>query len=98
PTPSGLHDLIRVLELVDQFKIPFSIVVNKADLKSPFQLKFKKYIKETQYKILGKIDFDYAIPEAMSYAKPVVNYAPHSKASLAIKEIYRNLKKQFNSI
>ena len=97
PTPSGLHDLIRVLELVDQFKIPFSIVVNKADLKSPFQLKFKKYIKETQYKVLGKIDFDYAIPEAMSYAKPVVNFAQDSKAGLAIKRIYENLKKQLNS-
>jgi MinD superfamily P-loop ATPase len=97
PTPSGLHDLIRILELVDQFKIPFSIVVNKADLKSPFQKKFKKYIKNTNYKILGKIDFDYAIPEAMSYAEPVVDYAPHSKASISIKEIYKNLKKELNN-
>ncbi|MEJ2296527.1 MAG: hypothetical protein P8Y23_17405, partial [Candidatus Lokiarchaeota archaeon] len=98
PTPSGLHDLIRVLELVNQFKIPFSIVVNKADLKSPFQIKFKEYINKTQYKILGKIDFDYAIPEAMSYAKPVVNYAPNSKAGVAIKRIYENLKKQLSSL
>ncbi len=97
PTPSGLHDLIRILELVDQFKIPFSIVVNKADLKSPFQKKFKKYIKDTKHKILGKIDFDYAIPEAMSYAEPVVEYAPDSKASISIKEIYRNLKKELNN-
>lgn len=98
PTPSGLHDLVRILELVEQFKIPFSIVVNKADLKSPFQEKFKKYIKETKYEILGKIDFDYAIPEAMSYAKPVVDYAPDSKASIAIKKIYNNLKTQLNHI
>ena len=98
PTPSGLHDLVRILELVEQFNIPFSIVVNKADLKSPFQEKFKKYIEETKFKILGKIDFDFAIPEAMSYAEPVVDYAPNSKASIAIKEIYENLKKQLNNI
>ena len=98
PTPSGLHDLVRILELVDQFNIPFSIVVNKADLKSPFQKKFKKYIKETKYKILGKIDFDYAIPEAMSYAEPVVDYAPYSKASKAITKIYNHLKSQLNNI
>ncbi len=98
PTPSGLHDLIRVLELVDQFKIPFSIVVNKANLKTPFQKKFKKYIKKTHYTVLGKIDFDYAIPESMSYAEPVVTYAPDSVASIAIKKIYRNLKKKLKTI
>ena len=98
PTPSGLHDLVRILELVEQFKIPFSIVVNKADLKSPFQKKFKKYVKDTEYKILGKIDFDYAIPEAMSYAKPVVEYAPQSKASIAIKKIYEKMKKELKKL
>jgi MinD superfamily P-loop ATPase len=98
PTPSGLHDLVRTLELVEQFKIPFSIVVNKADLKSPFQKKFKQYIKNTKHKILGKIDFDYAIPEAMSFAEPVVDYAPDSKASSAIKNIYKNLKKELISL
>jgi len=97
PTPSGLHDLIRILELVKQFQIPFSIVVNKANLKSPFQKKFKKYIKKTKYKILGKIDFDYSIPEAMSYAEPVVTFAPDSPASIEIKKIYKNLKKQLNN-
>ena len=92
PTPSGLHDLIRAVEVVEQFKIPFGIVINKYDLKSPFQDQFKKYIDETGYDILGRIPYDLAIPKAMSFAKTVVEHAPDSKASLAIKEIYNNLK------
>ena len=46
PTPSGLHDLIRAIEVVEQFKIPFGIVINKYDLKSPFQEKYKNFIDE----------------------------------------------------
>ncbi len=92
PTPSGLHDVMRAIDVVQQFNIPFGIIINKSDLKSPFQDKFKKFIDDTGYNILGRIPFDLSIPKAMSFAEPVVVHAPDSKASLAIKEIYKNLK------
>lgn len=92
PTPSGLHDLIRAIEVVQQFNIPFGIIINKSDLKSPFQDKFKDYIDNTGFDILGKIPFDLSIPKAMSFAETVVDFAPDSKASLSIKNIYKNLK------
>ena len=92
PTPSGLHDLIRAIEVVQQFQIPFGIVINKYDLNSPFQEEFKQYIDKTDFNILGKIPFDLSIPKAMSFAESVVKYAPDSKASLAIKDIYKKLK------
>ena len=76
------------------FKINFGIIINKADLESPFQEKFKKYIEGKGYHILGRINFDLSIPEAMSYAEPVVIYAPESSASKSIKEIYTDLKSQ----
>jgi len=91
PTPSGLHDLQRAIEMVNQFNIPFGIVINKADLKSASQKQLNKYIKKSNYEILGRINFDLSIPEAMSYAKPVVDYAPESVASQAIKKIYTKL-------
>ena len=92
PTPSGLHDLIRVIEVIKQFNIKFGIIINKADLKSNFQKQFKKFIKKTGYHLLGRINFDLSFPESISFAKPVVNHKPNSDASLAIKEIYSNLK------
>ncbi|MFX1594299.1 MAG: P-loop NTPase [Promethearchaeota archaeon] len=92
PTPSGLHDLIRVIEVIQHFGIPFGLIINKSDLKSPFQEKFKSFIINTGYRKLGDIPFDLSIPKAMSYAEPVVEFAPDSKASLSIKEIYKNLK------
>lgn len=94
PTPSGLHDIIRAIEVVRGFNIPFGIIINKYDLKSTFQPEFREYLKSTNYKILGRIPFDLSIPEAMSFAEPVVDYSSGSKASIAIKEIYTNLKVQ----
>jgi len=35
-----------------------------------------------------------SIPKAMSFAEPVVDYEPDSKASLSINEIYKNLKEE----
>ncbi|MHA1342539.1 MAG: P-loop NTPase [Promethearchaeota archaeon] len=93
PTPSGLHDLIRAIEVVEQFNIPFSIIVNKHDLKSAFQVEFKSFIKDTGFDILGQIPFDLSIPKAMSYAKPVIDFNPKAKASIAITKIYKKLKK-----
>ena len=92
PTPSGLHDLKRAIEMVNQFNISFGIVINKADLKSASQKQLNKYIKKSSYDILGEINFDLSIPEAMSYAEPVVDYAPESVASQAINRIYTKLK------
>jgi len=92
PTPSGLHDLSRAIEMVNQFNIPFGIVINKADLKSASQKQLNRYIKKSSYEILGRINFDLSIPEAMSYAQPVVDYAPESESSRAIKNIYNKLK------
>jgi len=93
PTPSGLHDVVRAIEVVQQFGIPFGIIINKSDLESSFQEEFKQFIKDTGYDVLGRIPFDLSIPNSMSFAKPVVDYDPKSKASLAIIEIYKNLKK-----
>ncbi len=92
PTPSGLHDLIRAIEVIEQFNLPFGIIVNKYDIVSDFRKKFETFIKNTGYDILGKIPFDLSIPEAMSFAKPVVEYAPESKASISIFEIFARLK------
>jgi MinD superfamily P-loop ATPase len=94
PTPSGLHDVRRAIEVVQQFEIPFGIVINKADLKSPFQKKFQDFIKNTGYDVLGRIPFDLQIAHAMANAEPVVDYAPDSKSSKAIIEIFKELKKR----
>ncbi len=84
--------------MVNQFNIPFGIVINKADLKSASQKQLNKYIEKAGHEILGRINFDLSIPEAMSYAEPVVDYAPESVASQAINKIYIKLKQTLSKL
>jgi MinD superfamily P-loop ATPase len=98
PTPSGLHDLLRIIEVIEQFGIPFGIVINKTNLKSPFQEKFKNFLENTNHTLLGGIDFDLTIPEAMSHAETVIKYRPESKASLDIKEVYHALQEELERL
>ena len=98
PTPSGLHDLKRVIEVIESFQIPFGIVINKADLKSPFQTEFKQFISEKNYQILGRINYSNDIPIAMSHAQPVVIENPESEASKAIIQIFNKLKEKTNNL
>ena len=32
PTPSGLHDMIRITDLCEYFQIPVAVIINKCDL------------------------------------------------------------------
>jgi MinD superfamily P-loop ATPase len=84
--------------VIESFQIPFGIIINKADLKSPFQAKFKDFIKKTGYSILGTIDYCEDIPISMSHAQPVIIENPESEASKALIKIFKNLKEKINKL
>jgi len=55
PTPSGISDLKRVLEVVNHFGIPYWVVINKWDINPESTQRIEK---EFSGKILGKISYD----------------------------------------
>ena len=88
PTPSGFSDMKRVLTVVNHFKIPYGVVINKWDINPEQSSKIEKWAKN---KLLGKISYDKQIFRAISNLKPII------KTNLAvkkeIKEIYTKLQK-----
>ena len=48
PTPAALHDMARLLEVIDYFKVPMGIVINKSDLHSPTEKMIKKIAAGTK--------------------------------------------------
>lgn len=69
PTPSGLSDLKRVLQVVRHFKIPFKLVINKWDINKPLTAKIaKQYRKE----LIAKISYDKRIFKAISGLTPIL--------------------------
>lgn len=88
PTLSGIHDLKRLLQLLEHFEIVPSVIVNKYDLNSNNTASIRVFCEENEIPILGMIPFDENVTKAMVQAEPVVVYSPDSPASLALKEAW----------
>ena len=57
PTLSGLHDLERVLNLIERFRIKPYFVINKFDLSKEISDKIEEFLNEKGFEISVKIPF-----------------------------------------
>lgn len=90
PTVSGIHDLDRVLALTDHFNVPAMICINKFDLNLEQTAAIEQLAEQKKISVLGKIPFDPIFIDAMVAGQTVVEYEQHSKASLAVQQIWQN--------
>ena len=74
PTPSALNDLQRALKVVEHFKIPCGIVINKYDINTGFTSKIEKTLEHQGYKLLGRIPYDRKFVDALVSLTPAVVY------------------------
>jgi len=92
PTKSGLHDLNRVLDLAEHFKVPSCVCINKGDLNPEVAEKIQQTCLKRQILMLGLIPFD---PDAISSVvagKPLVENS-NGPGAMAIREIWGKLEK-----
>ncbi|HAF07455.1 MAG: ATP-binding protein [bacterium] len=86
PTPFGLHDLKIAISLLREMKIPFGVVVNRADIGDK---KIYDYCKKEGIDILLEIPFERKIAELYSKGIPFV---------LEMAEWKEKFQKLFNTI
>ena len=89
PTLSGIHDMERALGLLNHFKIPALVCVNKYDLNEENTDKIVEFCGSNGVEVVGKIPFDQIVTEAMVAGKPVVEYSPKSRISTDIIELWK---------
>lgn len=89
PTPSGFSDLKRVLTVVNHFKIPYGVVINKWDINKEVNQEIRDWSKE---KFLGEIDYDKRIFQAIAQLKPIL--VTDLPAKKQIEGIYDKLRKE----
>ncbi len=87
PTKSGIHDLERIVETIEHFKIPFGIVINKFDINEDQTESIVSFAKMKNIEIIGKIAFDEMLVEATKQAKAVVNF--DCKSAAQIRQIWQ---------
>ena len=91
PTVSGKHDMERVAQLADHFKIPAMICVNKFDLNLELTRKIENYAKEKGLSCLGRIPFDPVFTKAMIQAQTVFEYDGQSPVGEAIRGTWQQM-------
>jgi len=96
PTPSGLHDMKRVLNLVQHFRIPAAICVNKADL-DPEQTREVALLSGAEgFEYLGGIPFDHVVTKAMMEEKALPELG-HNTVTAAIAKIWERVENMLNA-
>ena len=89
PTVAGVHDMKRILQTTEHFRLPALVCINKADIYLLGSKLIEAYCWDNDFEIAGKIPFDEAVTEAMVHGEPVTAYRPEAPASLAIVDVWR---------
>jgi MinD superfamily P-loop ATPase len=66
PTPSGEHDLERVLALLDHFVLPAAVLINKHDLSPEFTDRIEALAKRVSAEVVGELPFSPEVPRALA--------------------------------
>jgi len=94
PTVSGKHDMERVAELADFFKIPAMLCVNKFDLNPETGEAIEKFAHDNAIAILGRIPFDPVFTKSMVEGKTVFEFDKNSAAAKAVAGVWEGVKKE----
>lgn len=91
PSVSGVHDLKRVGELAEHFKIPAMVCVNKCDLNPEKTKMIRDAAEENNYTYVGEIPFDKNFIESMVLKKSIIETGEKSEAGVAVRKIWDNV-------
>jgi MinD superfamily P-loop ATPase len=96
PTVSGIHDMERVAQLTDHFKVPGMVCINKYDLNPVQTQAIENSAEKRKMSVLGRIPFDPIFVESMIQGQTVFEFKKDSAVKPAIAQIWDNIKKSMN--
>jgi len=89
PTPFGFNDLTLAVEVIRNMKIPFGVVINKADIADEC---IERYCEKENIPVLMRIPFSREIAELYSQGIPLVTAKQHYRQKFI--ELYEKVKEQ----
>jgi MinD superfamily P-loop ATPase len=82
PTVSGRHDLDRVLQVVRQFRLPFAVCVNKADLNPELGATMASEAAAAGALFVATVDYDPAVTQAQVAGTHVIDIGGRAAAEI----------------
>jgi len=74
PSASGWHDLTRISELIQKFKLRAGCIINKTDLNPEISSKIKTQLQKEKITYLGELPYDEAFTAAMTKGRTIIEY------------------------
>ncbi len=90
PTVSGIHDMERVLAVIDFFQVKSGVIVNKHDLNETMTQKIRTLAEEHRCDFLGTIPYDNRFTDAQMERLSLVEYSDGPLA-VSIREIWERV-------
>jgi len=92
PTVSGVHDMQRLLQLAEYFKIPGMLCINKFDLNRDTTTSLENFAREKDIPVVGKIPFDTRFTTSMVQGKTIIEHSPNGQLRLTIEDIWNRIR------
>ncbi len=90
PTPSGLHDLERVLQVAAHFRVPTAVCVNKWDINPELTEEIERLAEGMGADIVGRLPFDEEVAEATAEGVPLVEWG-RGEASRGVQAVWEKI-------
>lgn len=97
PTPSGRHDLERVIGLCNHFRTPAGVIINKFDLNIEQTRLIESWCDENELPILGRLPYDESFTRATVRGQVITEYEQNGLRDMihqAWKNITNNLERR----
>jgi MinD superfamily P-loop ATPase len=91
PTVSGVHDLERILDVTEHFRVPSLVAINKADLSPARCSEISAFCAQRGVELLSHIPYDSVVTEAMVRGVPVTAYTDGPVAA-ALGKVWGRIK------
>jgi MinD superfamily P-loop ATPase len=93
PTMSGIHDMQRVSELLQKFRVKTTVIINKYDLNLENTEAIERFCKSNDIEVLGKIKFDSIMTKSMVAAQTLPEFAPDHEISHLLEQVWKRIMK-----
>lgn len=91
PTPSGIHDMQRVISLCGHFELKTVVLVNKFDLNLDKTKEIEDFCINNNIKVIGQLNYDDVFVKSMVKGKTVTEYS-NSEISIKMENIWKRIK------
>jgi len=96
PTLSGIHDMERILNLANHFRIPALACINKYDINLANTKRIRDYCERNEVEMVGMIPFDAKVIDALVQRRSIIEY-PCGAVTREVDKIWEKISNHLNN-